>query len=580
MEPNPYHPTKDEEIAEQKYESGSTNVSAGYDIQDDPEAAYRYTESGTGGLNQLNSFGEIEGGVKRQLKQRHMAMIAIGGAIGTGLFIGSGAALATGGPVGLWIGYCLMSTMVYSMMVALGELATLFPIAGAFTHYASRFVDPALGFAVGLNYWYSWAITLPTELVAAAIVISYWDNSTNPAVYISVCMVAIWAVNAFGARAYGEMEFWFSLIKVLAIVGLIILGIVLMCGGGPNHDPIGFRYWRNPGPFAQQTIMKGEAVIGGRWGQFLAFWNVFVQAAFSFIGTEIIGTTLGEAENPRQTVPKAIRRVFFRLLIFYVLGIFVISVLVPYDEPRLLNGKSGSDASASPFVIAIENAGIKGLPSVINAVILSAAWSAGNSDLYASSRTLYALALEGMAPRIFRKCSRRGLPYWCIVATGLFGPLAYLNTGGESASKAFDWLYNLSAITGLLCWWAILLSYLRYFYGLKKQGLPRDAPYLAPLQPWMSWYGFIWFTLIILFCGYTVFLKGNWDVASFFASYITVLIFAVAWVGWKVAKRTKWVKLKDIDFHTGRRELDEMEKNDKEKYKPVGRWGEIASWLF
>ncbi|KLT41895.1 amino acid permease [Cutaneotrichosporon oleaginosum] len=524
--------------------------------------------------------GELEGGVKRQLKQRHMAMIAIGGAIGTGLFIGSGSALATGGPVGLWLGYCLMSTMVYAMMVALGEVATLFPVAGAFTHYGSRFVDPALGFAVGINYWYSWAITLPTELVAVAIVISYWDASTNPAVYITVCMVAIWIVNAFGARAYGEMEFWFSLIKVIAIIGLIILGIVLMCGGGPNHDPIGFRYWRNPGPFASQTINNGAGVIGGHWGQFLAFWNVFVQAAFSFIGTEIIGTTLGEAENPRKTVPKAIRRVFFRLVIFYVLGIFVISVLVPYDEPRLLNGKSSNDASASPFVIAIENAGIKGLPSVINAVILSAAWSAGNSDLYAASRTLYALSLEGMAPKFFRKCTRRGLPYWAIIATGLFGPLAYLNTGGSKAAEAFDWLYNLSAISGLLCWWAILLCYLRYYYGLKKQGLSRDSPYLAPWQPWLSWYGFIWFTLIIIFCGFTVFLKGNWDTASFFASYITVLIFAVAYFGWKIVKRTKIVKLEEIDYITGRRQLDEMEKYDNERYKPVGRWGRIASWLF
>ncbi|BEI83725.1 hypothetical protein CcaverHIS002_0403290 [Cutaneotrichosporon cavernicola] len=577
---NPYHPTQQTPLPESKYEEGSTKVSTAYNDRHDPEAPYHWVEPGTGGLGELNDLGELEGGVKRQLKQRHMAMIAIGGAIGTGLFIGSGAALSTGGPVGLWLGYCLMSTMVYSMMVALGEIATLFPVAGAFTHYASRFVDPALGFAVGFNYWYSWAITLPTELVAAAIVISYWDNTTNPAVYISVCMVAIYVVNMFGARAYGEMEFWFSLIKVLAIVGLIILGIVLMCGGGPNHDAIGFRYWRNPGPFAQISIQNGSAVIGGRWGQFLAFWNVFVQAAFSFIGTEIIGTTLGEAENPRKTVPKAIRRVFFRLVFFYVLGIFVISVLVPYDEPRLLSGKSSSDATASPFVIAIENAGIKGLPSVINAVILSAAWSAGNSDLYASSRTLYALALEGMASKFFRKCTRRGLPYWCIFATGLFGPLAYLNTGGAQANQAFDWLYNLSAITGLLCWWAILLSYLRYYYGLKKQGLTRDSPYLAPWQPWLSWYGFIWFSLIIIFCGFTVFLKGNWDTASFIASYITVLIFAVAWIGWKIAKRTKWVKLGDIDFFTGRRQLDEMEKHDNEKYKPTSRWGELASWLF
>jgi len=223
------------------------------------------------------------------------------------------------------------------------------------------------------NYWYSYAITLPTEVVAAAIVISYWDSTTNSAAYITALLVGVYVINAFGARAYGEAEFWFSAIKVVTIVGLIILGVILMAGGGPNHDPIGFRYWRNPGPFNYITIDGGDSFVPGNWGKFLAFWNVFVQAAFSFIGTEIIATTLGEAQNPRKTVPRAIKRVFYRLLFFYVLGIFIISVLVPYTEPNLLNG-SGT-GTASPFVIAIDNAGIKVLPSIVNAAILVSAWS-------------------------------------------------------------------------------------------------------------------------------------------------------------------------------------------------------------
>ncbi|ODN77929.1 hypothetical protein L202_05028 [Cryptococcus amylolentus CBS 6039] len=524
-----------------------------------------------------NFVRPAEGGVHRQLKQRHMAMIALGGAIGTGLFVGSGSALATGGPVGLWLAYILMSSMVYAMMVALGEMAALYPVSGAFTHYAARFVDPSLGFALGFNYWYSYAITIPTEIVAATIVISYWDADTNAAVYITVCLVLIWAINFLGAKAYGEAEFWFSSIKVITIVGLIILGIVLMCGGGPNHDAIGFRYWRNPGAFNQ--ISAGDGVIGGRWGQFLAFWDVFVQAAFSFIGTEIIATTIGEAENPRKTVPKAIKRVFFRLLFFYVMGTFIISALVPYTEPNLLNG-SGT-AAASPFVIAIQNAGIKALPSIVNAVLLIAAWSAGNSDLYASSRTLYALALEGQMPRIFRRCTKRGLPIYCVAITGIFGVLAYMNTGGKSAETAFDWLYNLSAITGIITWWAILLAYLRFYYGLKKQGLTRDEfPYRAPFQPYLSWYGFLFFSVIILFNGFTVFLKGNWDTSSFVAAYITLPIFAVCWIGWKVVKKTKMVPLDQIDFHTGRRELDEEELADNEKFREDTKFQKVMGILF
>nr|ODN96764.1 AAT family amino acid transporter [Cryptococcus depauperatus CBS 7855] len=520
-----------------------------------------------------------EGTVHRQLKQRHMAMIALGGAIGTGLFVGSGAALATGGPVGLWLGYILMSTMVYSMMVALGEMAALYPVAGGFTHYATRFVDPSLGFAVGLNYWYSYAMTIPTELVAASIVISYWDSTTNAAVYITVCLIAVWVVNLFGARVYGETEFWFSSIKVITIVALIILGIVLMCGGGPNHDAIGFRYWRHPGAFAQITIEKGTSVIGGRWGQFLAFWNVFVQAAFSFNGTGKYDCDTNQPENPRKSVPRAIKRVFFRLLFFYVMGTFIISVLVPYTEPNLLSGSG--NAAASPFVIAIKNAGIDALPSIINAVLLTAAWSAGNSDLYASSRTLYALALQNQVPRVFRKCTKQGLPIWCVVVTGLFGLLAYMNTGGKKAEVAFNWLYTLSAITCIITWWAILLSYLRFYYGLKKQGISRDDfPYKAPFQPWLSWYGFIFFFVIILFNGFTVFLKGNWNTSTFVAAYITLPIFAVCWIGWKVVKGTKMIPLDQIDFDAGRRELDEMEELDRGRFKAESKYEKIISILF
>lgn len=201
-----------------------------------------------------------------------------------------------GGPVGVWLAYILMSIIVYSMMVALGEMAALYPLAGGFTYYASRFVDPALGFATGWNYFYCWAISIPVEIVASAIVIEYWgesfrvqrnactdtpDTHTNAAIYMTICFVLMVVINFLGARAYGEAEFWFSSMKVIAIVGLIILGVILMAGGGPNHDVIGFRYWAHPGPFNQLSIENGDASIIGAWGRFLAFFAVLVQAAFS-----------------------------------------------------------------------------------------------------------------------------------------------------------------------------------------------------------------------------------------------------------------------------------------------------------
>ncbi|GAA6021318.1 hypothetical protein JCM10207_002695 [Rhodosporidiobolus poonsookiae] len=514
-----------------------------------------------GGDNQVVMRGidqdDPEGVVHRHLKARHLQMIALGGCIGTGLFVGAGGALAGGGPLGLWLGYSVMGIAVGCMMIALGEMTTLYPVSGAFVHYSARFVDPALGFALGWNYWYSYAITLPTEITAAAGVISFWRDDINIAVWISVFYVVIIAFNFLGVRAYGEAEFWFSILKILTILGLIICGIVITAGGAGN-DPIGFQFWRNPGAFQQ---LNG---IPGSLGRFLAFWSTLVQGAFSYLGTEIVALTAGEAENPRRNMPKAIRRVFFRILFFYVVGTFVIGLIVSPDEPSLTEG---SGVLASPWVIAIQNAGISGLPSVVNAAVLLSAFSAGNSDLYASSRTLYGLACDGKAPAIFRRCTKNGLPIWCLVLTASIGLLAYMNVGTGS-STAFDYLSNLSSITGLITWDCILLSYLRFYHGLKKQGRTRDDhPYRAPFQPWASYIAFTLIFLVIWTNGFTVFLAGSWDTADFIVDYITLVIFAILFVFWKFFKRTKFVRLDQIDYETGKRELDAIADEEAAKYK-------------
>ncbi|GAA6010272.1 uncharacterized protein JCM10292_002222, partial [Rhodotorula paludigena] len=365
-----------------------------------------------------------EGAVHRNLKARHLQMIAIGGCIGTGLFVGAGGALASGGPLGLWLGYTIMGLTVGTMMLALGEMTTLYPVSGAFVHYTARFLDPALGFALG---WYSYGITLPTE---APLLINYWRDDINVAVWISIFLVVICSFNFFGVRAYGEAEFWFSILKILTILGLILVGIIITAGGVPGQEPIGFRYWHNPGPFQQENGIPGST------GRFLSFWTTLIQAAFSYLGTEIVALTAGEAENPRRNVPKAIRRVFFRIIAFYFIGTFVIGLIVSPNDPNLTNGDG---VNASPWVIAIQNAGISALPSIVNAAVLLSAFSAGNSDLYASSRTLYGLALDGKAPKIFRKCTKAGLPIYCVGATALFGVLAYMNVG-TGATDAFNYL--------------------------------------------------------------------------------------------------------------------------------------------
>lgn len=517
-----------------------------------------------------------DGHVQRNLKQRHLSMIALGGTIGTGLFVGLGGSLSSAGPVSTLIAYLIMGVVVYSMMVALGEVSTLLAVPGGFTHHASRFLDPSLGFALGWTYWYSYGITIPTEISASAIVIQYWDTSINPAAWISILLVLVIGVNFLGVKYYGETEFWFCLIKVIAIIVLIITSLVIDLGGGPRGDRLGFRYWKDPGPMAQlfwtpdPETGKPLGGISGATGRFLAFFNVFVAAAFSFAGTEIIGVAVGETENPRKNVPKAIKRVFWRILLFYVLAIFMVGLVVPYNDPRLLNG--GSDASASPFVLAISNAGVRVLPHIINAVLLVTCWSAANSDLYAASRTIYALALENKAPAFLRKCTKGGLPIWALTVTSLFGPLAYMSCGSGGAEQAFEYLYDVSAISIIIAWIIILCTYARFYHGLKYHGIARKTlPYTAPFQPYLTYFGIFFLSIVLLFAGFTVFMNGQWNTSSFVTTYICIPLFLAMWLGRKFYHKTKFVSLSQMDFDTGRREIDDNEEAERIKESQLNR---------
>lgn len=324
------------------------------------------------------------------------------------------------------------------------------------------------------------------------------EQKINPAVWISILLVLVTFVNFAGVRWFGEVEFWMSTLKVITVVGLILLMLLIDLGGGPTHEFIGGRYWRDPGPMAQylwtaSTDGSPEGGISGAWGRFLAFWSVLVSASFAFAGTEIVGICVGEVEAPRKNVPKAIKRVAYRIGLFYVLAVLFVGLCVPYTDDRLLTDTQ--TASASPYVIAVESARIKVLPSIVNAVLVVVTWSAAQADLYAASRALYALSLEGRAPRIFRKCTKGGLPFWSLVATSLWGPLACefwptalrpgahadvdilqtdLGIGSIGAEKAFGYLYDLSAVSILVCWWAILVTYCRFYRGLSLQGLSRS----------------------------------------------------------------------------------------------------------
>ncbi|KAF8580217.1 amino acid transporter [Ramaria rubella] len=480
--------------------------------------------------------------LQRGLKNRHAQMISIGGVIGTGLFLGTASSLANGGPGGLLLGYLAVSSACVAVMVSLGELITFLPIAGGQMTLSGRFVDPALAFAMGWNYWYSWVVTLPAELSAAAVLINYWNDSINNAAWITICLFIVVVINFLGTRVFGECEFWFASIKVITIVGLIILGLVIDLGGAPKHDRLGFRFWHHPGAFVQFLGIEGAK------GRFLGFWSVLIQAAYAFIGTEILGMTAAEIQNPTKNIPRAIKGVYIRILVFYVLGVFILGLICPSNDPSLVTGTG--TAASSAWVVAIQTAGIKALPSIINACLLTSAWSAGSSDLYTSSRALYGLAKTGQAPRMFAKTNRYGTPWVSVAASTALGLLAYMGVAAGS-SKVFNWFANMSSVTGMLNWMGICLTLIRFRKGLKAQGIPLETlPYVSPLQPYAAYYGLFWTVLIILFADWSVFLKGNWDHSAFITNYFPLPFFFILYFGYKFYYKTKIVAPADMDFVT------------------------------
>ncbi|CAD0041539.1 unnamed protein product [Aureobasidium pullulans] len=505
--------------------------------------------------------------LKRRLQSRHLQMIAIGGTIGTGLFIGSGNALANAGPAGALIAYAFVGTLVYSVMVALGEMATFLPVSGAFTAYAARFVDPSLGFAMGWIYWFSWAITYALELTASGLIIQYWRADLDIGIFIGIFWTVITAVNFLPVSFYGEIEFYFASIKVLTVIGFMIFAICIDAGAG-QHGYLGFDTWKNPGAFAASDLVKNNDAVA----KFVGFWAVLIQAGFSYQGTELVGIAAGETSNPRKTVPAAIKKTFYRIVFFFVLTIFFIGLLVPYNDDGLLSDTT--DASSSPFVIAANLAGVKVLPSIINAVLLCVVLSAANSNVYSGSRILVGLSEQGSALKWMGRTTARGVPYYAVAFTAAFGLLGFMNES-SSAGTVFNWLLNITGVAGFITWTCINVSHIAFMRALAARGVSRDTlPYKAMWQPFFSWYGVFFNVLIILTQGFTSFMP--WNTSDFFVAYISLILFAVLYGGHKLVYRQPLVKPIEADLDTGRKEIEEMH---FEEVEPVGAWQKFWAWM-
>ncbi|KAF1848656.1 histidine permease [Cucurbitaria berberidis CBS 394.84] len=481
------------------------------------------------------------GELQRKLSSRHLQFVAIGGTVGTGIFIASGGSLAKAGPAGLLLAYIFVGTLVYSVMLSLGEMATYLPVSGAFTQYASRFVDPSLGFSMGWIYWFSWATTYALELTAAGLIIQWWNADLSIGIFITIFWVPITAVNFLPVDIFGEFEFWFALIKVVALVGFWIFAICVNAGVG-KQGYLGFKYWDSPGAFAPSDLAQGSVA------KFVSFWTVLIQAGFAFQGTELCAIGAGESANPRVTMPKAIRRTFWSIFPLFVFTIFFIGILVPYDLETLTAG--GTNAGASPLVIAIQLAGVSALPDILNAILLTVVLSAASSNVYSGSRVLVGLAEEGCGPAFLKRTSKRGVPYYATAVTAAMGLLAYMNLS-SNGGQAFNWLLNIVSVAGFIAWTCIFICHLGFMRALKAQNIGRDT---LPYKSWggrgLAIYGLTFCAIITLTQGFTAFVP--WNTEDFFIAYVSLILFSVLYIGHKLITRSKFVKPAEADIFTGK----------------------------
>ncbi|KAH7102069.1 amino acid permease-domain-containing protein [Auriculariales sp. MPI-PUGE-AT-0066] len=430
---------------------------------------------------------EDAGHMHRTLKGRHISMIAIAGTIGTGLFLGSGKAIANGGPVGAVLGYAIVGLLVGAMMYSLGEMMVWDPSAAGFIEFSSRY-------------------------------------------YIVVFTIPMTIINIVGVKYFGEFEFWFAFVKILAIVGLSLMCLVVMLGGGPDHDRRGFRYWRDE-PF-NSTYLD----FGGAKSRFLGFWAVLTQAAFSYGGMETLASICLEAENPRVTMKTAVRAIFYRIVLLYVISLWLIGLCISRSDEWLLdaNNNAAATAAKAPFVVVIRRAGITVLDHIVNAVILTSAFSSGNEFMYASSRALFQLAQQGQAPAFFTKVNKQGVPIYGVAVTFCFSLLSFLevDAGGD---KAFTWLGNITALGSMITWWGIALTFLRFHHAMK---------------PYFAWSVLIGFSIIIFFNGWTSIKAGNGKFSpdDFFSSYINIIFVVIMYIGWKFWHKTKIVPYETMDI--------------------------------
>lgn len=530
------------------------------------EADHEKYEAGE--MHQVENLAEEQKGLKRDLRLRHMVMIAVSGTIGTGLFLTSGSTINTAGPGGALLAYAVIGLWLVFVCQAIGEIATLLPLPGAFNAWGARVFDEAFSFQMTWMYFLNWALTIPAELSAAATIIAYWlpKDSNFPQYVVPIIIIVILVgINLVGVKAYGELEYWFSVLKVVTIILFIICGI-LVDAGVLGTVKYGMAAWH----------VKGAPFNGG----IIGFITTLVNVGFAYGGTELSGVTAAESRNPHKHVPKAVNTVLVRIAIFYLLSIFLLGSIIAVGDPDLAN--ADGSASNAPFTIVFKKAGINAAANFMNAVVFTSVFSATNSDFYVATRMLLSLARNGWAPKAVGYVNARGVPVVALAIVTLFACISLI-TIYVGAGVVFGWLISIIGSIIFQSWILILFLHFRFRYCWKKQGRPvSDLPYVS----WGYPYGNILATIIGLVCIIANFylsiaigqpVPGSDTYATDRDNYAKGLLGAFfPWVfslilffGYKFTKGTKMVKAEEADLDTGRFIPTESDKADMEAEKPL-----------
>ncbi|KAJ9142928.1 Amino acid/polyamine transporter I [Pleurostoma richardsiae] len=496
------------------------------------------------GSGEVHSLQTRTPHLERKLGGKEVQLFAIGGAIGTSVFVTMGSWLPHGGPAGLFIGYTLWCFNVWCVNETFAEMTVYAPVASPFITFTANWVDEALAFSQSWAFFLCQALLVPSEITALHALITFWTGKFPIEATVIICLVLYTILNVFSVKWFGKAEFYLSIGKVFLIFLCFGFTFFTMVGCNPHHDAYGFRYWNNPGAFA-------EYLTTGSLGSFWGVISCMSLASFAVCGPEYTSSVAAETKSPRRILPSCFSSFKWRLMFFFAGSALCIGIVIPYNDPTLAAFIAGTipgsgTSAASPYTIAMRRMEISGLPHLLNAVMMTSIFSCGNGVLYAASRALFVMGQTGRAPRIFSRTTKRGIPIYAVLACVLLGLLAMMGVN-ESSLEVLNYFIDLCTICGQFNYLCVCITYIHFFLNLKRQGKSRDTlPYKGRFQPYTACVGATCAVLAMFFLGFDV--LHPFSIKWFFLDYTLLAVFPIAAVAWKFIRKTKYVRIGTADL--------------------------------